>query len=162
VSSWWPGLSLLVLAFFVGAWLAVSGSFHIVTSLSRRRELPHWGFTFSVGVIELLLGIWAMRRPEATLALLITIIGLWAVVTGVIYCGLAFEIRGTARALAKATDVTGRDAAQIADRLDRLARLHAEGMLSTEEYTQLKASLLAARMSAHAGHEPKGAASSGP
>ena len=159
VSGRWPGPSLLVLAFFVGAWLAVSGSFHIVTSLSRRRELPHWGFTFSVGVIDLLLGIWAMRRPEATLALLITIIGLWAVVTGVIYCALAFEIRGTARALAKATDDTERDAAQIAD---RLARLHAEGMLSTEEYTQLKASLLAARMSAHAGHQPRGAASSGP
>ena len=113
-------------------------------------------------MIELLLGIWAMRRPEATLALLITIIGLWAVVTGVIYCALAFEIHGTAQALAKATDVTGRDAAQIADRLDRLARLHAEGMLSTEEYTQLKASLLAARISAHADHEPRGAASSGP
>ena len=120
------------------------------------------GFTFSLGVIELLLGIWAMRRPEATLALLITIIGLWAVVTGVIYCALAFEIRSTVQALAKATDVTERDAAQIADRLDRLARLHAEGMLSTEEYTQLKASLLAASMSAHTGHKPRGAASSGP
>ena len=87
----WPGPSLLVLAFFAGAWLAVSGSFHIVTSVSRRRALPHWGFTFSAGVIELLLGIWAMRRPEATLALLITIIGLWAVLTGVIYCALALE-----------------------------------------------------------------------
>src|ERR1019366_8487165 len=40
----WPGPSLLVLAFFVGAWLGVSGSFHIVTSVSPRRELPHWGF----------------------------------------------------------------------------------------------------------------------
>lgn len=107
----WPGPSLLVLAFFAGAWLAVSGSFHIVTSLSRRRELPQWGFTFSLGVIELLLGIWAMRRPEATLVLLITIIGLWAVITGVIYCALAFEIRGTAHALANATDVTERHAA---------------------------------------------------
>ena len=93
----WPGPSLLVLAFFVGAWLTVSGSFHIVTSFSRRRELPQWGFTFTIGVIELLLGVWAMRRPEATLALLITIIGLWAVLTGVIYCVLAFEIRGTAQ-----------------------------------------------------------------
>jgi uncharacterized membrane protein HdeD (DUF308 family) len=98
----WPGPSLLVLAFFVGAWLAVSGSFHIITSVSRRRELPHWGFTFSLGLIELLLGIWAMRRPEASLALLITIIGLWAVLTGVIYCVLAFEIRNAARAVVTA------------------------------------------------------------
>lgn len=84
----------------------MSGSFHIITSFSRRRELPHWGFTFSVGVIELLLGIWAMRRPEATLALLITIIGLWAVITGVIYCVLAFEIRHAGREPAKGADIT--------------------------------------------------------
>jgi uncharacterized membrane protein HdeD (DUF308 family) len=147
----WPGPSLLVLAFFVGAWLAVSGGFHIVTSVARRRELPHWGLTLSVGVIELLLGIWAMRRPEATLALLITIIGLWAVVTGVIYCVLAFEIRSAGRALAHATDMTEPDPAQLADRLDRLAQLHGRGMLSTAEYTQLKTSLLAAQTSAQAG-----------
>jgi uncharacterized membrane protein HdeD (DUF308 family) len=155
----WPGPSLLVLAFFTGAWLAVSGGFHLVTSISRRRELPHWGFTCSLGVIELLLGIWAMRRPEATLVLLITIIGLWAVLTGVIYCALALEIRRTDRALASAPDITDRDAAQIAG---RLARLHADGMLSAGEYTQLKASLLAARTSAQAGHKPGGAARSGP
>ncbi len=89
----WPGPTLLVLAFFVGAWLTVSGSFHIISTFSRRHELPHWGFIFAVGVIEVLLGIWAMRRPEATLVLLITLIGLWAVLTGIVYCVLAFEIR---------------------------------------------------------------------
>jgi uncharacterized membrane protein HdeD (DUF308 family) len=107
----WPGPSLLVLAFFAGAWLTVSGSFHIITSCNRRRELPHWGFTVAVGVIELLLGIWAMRRPEATLALLTTILGLWAILTGVLYCVLAFEVRHAARALAGQPDITGRKAA---------------------------------------------------
>jgi len=58
-----------------------------------------------LGVVELLLGVWAMRRPEATLALLITIIGLWAVITGVIYCVLAFEIRSAGRELAKTAQV---------------------------------------------------------
>jgi uncharacterized membrane protein HdeD (DUF308 family) len=107
----WPGPSLLVLAFFAGAWLTVSGSFHIVTSFSRRHEMAQWGFTLSVGVVELLLGIWAMRRPEATLALLITILGLWAVVTGVINCVLAFEIRGAAQAHAGSADGARRTAA---------------------------------------------------
>ena len=44
----------------------------------------------------------------ATLALLITIIGLWAIVTGVIYCVLAFEIRSAARAPGPSTDGTKR------------------------------------------------------
>ena len=102
----WPGPSLLVLAFFVGAWLAVSGAFNVIASFSRRRALPQWGFTLAIGVIEVLLGIWAMRRPEAALALLITIIGLWTVLTGVISCMLAFEIRRTSGATAKAPEVT--------------------------------------------------------
>jgi uncharacterized membrane protein HdeD (DUF308 family) len=103
----WPGPTLLVLAVFVGAWLTVGGAFGIITSFSRRRALPHWGFTLAVGVIELLLGVWAMRRPEATLAALITIIGLWAVLTGVIYCVLAFEIRSATRVLTRAAAGVG-------------------------------------------------------
>jgi uncharacterized membrane protein HdeD (DUF308 family) len=102
----WPGPSLLILAFFVGAWLAVSGTFNVVASFSRRRALPQWGFTLAIGVIEVLLGIWAMRRPEATLAALITIIGLWTVLTGVICCMLAFEIRRAIGATANAPEVT--------------------------------------------------------
>jgi uncharacterized membrane protein HdeD (DUF308 family) len=103
----WPGPSLLVLAVFVGAWLAVSGAFHIITSFYRRRALPFWGFTLAVGVIALLLGVWAMRRPEATLAALITIIGLWAVLTGVIYCMLGFEIRSATRVVTRAAAGAG-------------------------------------------------------
>lgn len=92
----WPGPTLLVLAVVVGAWLTVSGGFHIVSCISRRKTMAHWLFGLAVGVIELLLGVWAMRRPDITLNLLITIIGLWVVLTGVIYCALAFEIRSAA------------------------------------------------------------------
>jgi uncharacterized membrane protein HdeD (DUF308 family) len=151
----WPGPTLLVLAFFVGAWLAVSGCFHIITSIARRRQLPYWGFTLGLGIIEVLLGVWAMRRPEATLSLLIVVIGLWAVITGVIYCVLAFEIRSSAHSLAKALARPEVDPGLVADRLDRLARLHAGGMLSAAEYAQLKDSLLASQP--HAGREPTGA-----
>ncbi len=158
----WPGPSLLVLAFFVGAWLAVSGCFHIITSIARRRELPHWGLTLALGVIELLLGVWAMRRPEATLALLVTIIGLWAVITGVMYCVLAFEIRSGGRWLARAADLSAADPGEVTDRLDRLARLRADGMLSAEEYARLKDSLLAAHTPPPDGHEPWDAASARP
>lgn len=158
----WPSPTLLVLAFFVGAWLAVSGGFNIVISLSRRREIPHWGFTLAIGIIELLLGIWGMRRPEATLVLLITVIGLWAVISGVIYCALAFEMRRAVRDLAAEAEVVRHDADQLADRLDRLAQLHASGMLSTEEYGLLKDSLLSDYASAEAGRERPTAPSADP
>jgi hypothetical protein len=139
----WPGPSLLVLAFFVGAWLTVSGCFHIITSIARRRVLTQWGLTLALGIIELLLGIWAMRRPDATLSLIIVIIGLWLVITGVMYCVLAFEVRSAARSVTKTLSDLGGDPGQITDRLHKLARLRADGMLSAEEYAQLKEALLA-------------------
>jgi uncharacterized membrane protein HdeD (DUF308 family) len=111
----WPDATLLVLAFFVGAWLAVSGGFHIVLSYARRQALPHWGLSLVIGVVELLLGVWAMRRPEVTLDLIITIIGLWAVITGVVYCLLAFELRRGLRSfLEPVTGSPSRDEAPTA------------------------------------------------
>jgi uncharacterized membrane protein HdeD (DUF308 family) len=91
----WPGQTQLVLVVFVGVWLAVSGGFQAVVSVARRRELPYWRFTLALGVIGLLLGLWAMRTGTAASAG--TVIGVWAVVTGVLCCGLAFEIRAAAR-----------------------------------------------------------------
>ncbi len=46
-----------------------------------------------VGVIEVPIGVWAMRRPGQTIALLITLMGAWAVVTGIYQLLTAFELR---------------------------------------------------------------------
>jgi len=89
----WPGLTGQVLVLFAGVWLVVSGGFQIVVSAARRGELPYWRLTLALGVIELLLGLWAMRTPSATLVSTSAVIGIWAVMTGVLCCVLAFEIR---------------------------------------------------------------------
>ena len=93
----WPGLTGQVLVLFAGVWLVVSGGFQVVVSAARRRELPSWRLTLAVGAIELLLGLWAMRTPSPTLASTGAVIGIWAVVTGILYCVLAFEIRSATR-----------------------------------------------------------------
>ena len=89
----WPGLTGQALVLFAGVWLVVSGGFQIIVSAARRRELPYWRLTLALGVIELLLGLWAMRTPAPTLVSTGAVIGIWAVITGILYCVLAFEIR---------------------------------------------------------------------
>jgi len=74
-------------------WLVTSGGFQVIVSAARRRELPYWRLTLALGVIELLLGLWAMRTPGVTLVSTAAVIGIWAVMTGVLHCVLAFEIR---------------------------------------------------------------------
>jgi uncharacterized membrane protein HdeD (DUF308 family) len=89
----WPGPSLLVLALFIGAWLTVSGVFNAVGAVASRREIRHWGLFLAIGIIEVLLGMWAMRRPDFSLALAITVLGFWAIVTGALYIAVALELR---------------------------------------------------------------------
>jgi uncharacterized membrane protein HdeD (DUF308 family) len=93
----WPGLTGQALVLFAGVWLVVSGGFQIIVSAARRRELPYWRLTLALGVIELLLGLWAMRTPAPALASTGAVIGIWAVITGILYCVLSFEIRTATR-----------------------------------------------------------------
>ena len=46
-----------------------------------------------LGLIQLPLGIWALRRPGMTLAILITLVGVWAIAAGIIEAVLALELR---------------------------------------------------------------------
>jgi uncharacterized membrane protein HdeD (DUF308 family) len=89
----WPQPSLLVLAIFIGAWIAVSGAFNAVVAIQHRHDLAAWGLVLALGLVELFLGVWAMRRPDFSLVLAITVTGLWLIMTGVVYCMLAFELR---------------------------------------------------------------------
>lgn len=94
----WPDRGLYVLAVFIGAWIIVSGVMHIVGALANR-QAPHWWLVLILGVIETPLGIWAIRRPGITLAILITLIGAWAIVMGIWEIVIAFEVRKLAQRL---------------------------------------------------------------
>jgi uncharacterized membrane protein HdeD (DUF308 family) len=94
----WPGRGLYVLAVFIGAWIVVSGVLHIVGAFANR-QAPHWWLVLILGIIETPLGIWAMRRPGLTLAVLITLAGVWAIVMGIWQIVIAFEVRNVAKRL---------------------------------------------------------------
>ncbi|HXV02166.1 MAG TPA: DUF308 domain-containing protein [Gaiellaceae bacterium] len=94
----WPDRGLYVLAVFIGAWIIVSGVMHIVGALANR-QAPHWWLVLILGVIETPLGIWAIRRPGITLAILITLIGAWAIVMGIWEIVIALEVRKLAQRL---------------------------------------------------------------
>ena len=98
----WPDKGIVVVGVFVGIFVVSYGLIHIVGSLANR-QVPYWWLMLVLGLIEVPIGIWAMRRPGLTLAVIVTLVGAWAVVYGIWQCVMAFEVRNLARRL----DATG-------------------------------------------------------
>jgi uncharacterized membrane protein HdeD (DUF308 family) len=96
----WPGRGLYVLAVFVGIWVITSGLLHIVGAFVNRHA-PHWWLVLILGLVEVPIGIWAMRRPGLTLAVIVTLAGVWAIVTGIWQVLIAFEVRSLPRKLGR-------------------------------------------------------------
>jgi uncharacterized membrane protein HdeD (DUF308 family) len=94
----WPDKGLVVVGVFVGIFIVSYGLIHIVGSLANR-QVPYWWLMLVLGLIEVPIGIWAMRRPGLTLAVIVTLVGAWAVVYGIWQCVMAFEVRNLARRL---------------------------------------------------------------
>jgi uncharacterized membrane protein HdeD (DUF308 family) len=89
----WPGPSLTVLGIFLGCWLIVIGTISISGAFAASRVLPGWWLLLLLGLVEVPLGVLALAAPGATLAALVTVGGIWAVVIGVMRVVLAFEVR---------------------------------------------------------------------
>jgi len=92
----WPDKGLYTLGVFVGIFVVSSGVLHVVGAFANR-HVPHWWLLLALGLIELPIGIWALRRPGLTIAVVVTLTGVWAIVTGVWQCVVAFEVRNLAR-----------------------------------------------------------------
>src|SRR6476659_4395259 len=89
----WPAPGIVAVAIFLGAWLIVVGTITISGSFAARRFLPDWWMLLILGLLEVPLGVLALANPGATLAAIITVGGIWAVVIGAMRIVVAFELR---------------------------------------------------------------------
>jgi uncharacterized membrane protein HdeD (DUF308 family) len=89
----WPEPGIVAVAIFLGSWLIVTGTIAISVAISARSVLPYWWVLLLFGLLEIPLGVLALANPGATLAAIITVAGIWAVVIGVMRVILAFEIK---------------------------------------------------------------------
>jgi uncharacterized membrane protein HdeD (DUF308 family) len=60
---------------------------------------PRWWLTLILGIVELLLGIWAAGYPGRSLFVFVNLVGIYAVAYGFTELFAAFELRGLDRRL---------------------------------------------------------------
>jgi uncharacterized membrane protein HdeD (DUF308 family) len=89
----WPSPGLVAVAVILGAWLIVGGTITISGAFAARGILPNWWLLLLLGLLEIPLGVLALADPGATLAALVTVGGIWAVVIGVMRIVLSFEVK---------------------------------------------------------------------
>ncbi len=82
-----------ILALLVGWYLMLKGIADIVVSIADRHRLPLWGLLLAAGIIEMVIGVWAIGYPGRSAWLLILWVGLAALVRGITEIVLAFQLR---------------------------------------------------------------------
>ena len=84
-----PGLTLLVLLVLFGFYCLVDG----FTSLAMAFDAESKGWYVIGGLVSLAAGVIAFMRPGVTARALLIVIGIWAIVRGVIEIATAIQIR---------------------------------------------------------------------
>ena len=98
----WPGSTLLVLSVILAWFLVFKGIVDIVGALTAHGR-PYWWLGLILGILELLLGIWAAGYPGRSLFVFVNLVGIYAIFYGFTELFAAFELRGLDHRLDRAT-----------------------------------------------------------
>jgi uncharacterized membrane protein HdeD (DUF308 family) len=88
-----PGLTALVLLFFIAGWAIVTGVFEIIGAIKLRKEIDNEWLLILGGIISVLFGVGMMLAPGAGALALVWVIGAYSLVMGVIFVALAFRLK---------------------------------------------------------------------
>ena len=90
-----PFAALTSLGLLLSFYLLVDGTLAIVSGVRAAAHYRRWGLPVFEGVVTLLAGVAAFLVPGLTLLLLVTLLGVWSVVSGVLMLVAAFRLHGS-------------------------------------------------------------------
>jgi uncharacterized membrane protein HdeD (DUF308 family) len=88
-----PGLTLLLLITFYGAYAVVDGVMTIWSAFSGRGANTRWWVHLLEGIVSIVAGVIAFTLPEIAAVTLVLVIGAWAVFTGIAQIVQAVRLR---------------------------------------------------------------------
>jgi uncharacterized membrane protein HdeD (DUF308 family) len=85
----WPGITSLVLLYLIAAWAIITGIIELVAAFTTGMG---WVLALA-GALSILLGIVLLARPVAGILSLVWLIGIYAIIWGVLQIVRAFQAR---------------------------------------------------------------------
>lgn len=101
----WPSATLGILAIILGAWAVVAGIIATLGALSMR-SVPGsgWGWGLFWGLVTLAFGCALIFSPRESVSVIAWIIGLYAVLSGIVLVVLGFVVRAVGKRAAEIGD----------------------------------------------------------
>jgi len=94
IALFWPGMTALVLSYVIAFWAIVTGVLKVVMAISLRREIENEWLMILSGVLSVLFGVLLAVLPGVGLLSLVWLIGIYALIFGVVWIVLSFRVRG--------------------------------------------------------------------
>jgi len=98
----YPGLTAIILVYFIAARALIVGVVEVVAAIALRREISDEWFLIVQGIISALFGVVLFIVPGAGALGLVLVIGIYAVVVGVLLLLVAFRLRSWNKAALRA------------------------------------------------------------
>jgi uncharacterized membrane protein HdeD (DUF308 family) len=92
-----PGVTALVLLFYVAVWAIATGLLELVAAIRLRKEIEGEFWLGLSGLVSIAFGVFLMARPGEGALSVLWLIGGYSVALGVILIGLAVKVRGFVR-----------------------------------------------------------------
>jgi uncharacterized membrane protein HdeD (DUF308 family) len=103
LTLWAPGLTALVLLFYIAVWAISTGVLEVAAAFRLRKEIQGEWMLALAGVLSIAFGLFLLARPAAGAMAVLSVLGIFAIVIGALYVLLALKVRGIAGKLAART-----------------------------------------------------------
>jgi uncharacterized membrane protein HdeD (DUF308 family) len=88
-----PAITALLLLLYIGFWAMATGVLRIVVALRLRHEIEGEWWLVLGGLVSILFGMSVIARPGAGAIAVLTVMGLWSIVTGIFLALASFKVK---------------------------------------------------------------------
>lgn len=92
VTFLWPGITAVALLAVVAAWAIVRGIFEIIAAVRLRKEIEGEWLLGLAGALSIVFGVLLLLQPGAGLLALVWLVGIYALIAGVVYISLGVRL----------------------------------------------------------------------
>ena len=90
----WPGITAIILVFLIAGWAIITGIFEIIAAIWLRKEIKNEWLLVLNGILSVAFGVLLVIWPRAGLVVLVWLIGIYAILFGLLMILLGFRLRG--------------------------------------------------------------------